>query len=192
MNIYKYKYIYTGKIFKWSMFNFSFDMFITDFLGSFRNGFPLLNFKTLWKYRFVELKTMYQFIMNIYKYIDKYFVNITSDAYFPSVIVVPYGKSYPVLPCYNGTRMYIRPLSSQQRARKPTMVTAFHGSMVKQFPRYWYFVRGIHRSQRPVTHSFDVSLICASINGPVNNREAGDLRRHRAHYDVIVMIKFIS
>ena len=31
------------------------------------------------------------------------------------------------------------------------------------------------------------SLICVWINGWVNNREAGDLRRHRAHYDVIVM-----
>ena len=31
------------------------------------------------------------------------------------------------------------------------------------------------------------SLICARTNGWVNNREAGDLRRHRAHYDVIVM-----
>ena len=32
------------------------------------------------------------------------------------------------------------------------------------------------------------SLICARINGWVNNGEAGDLRLHRAHYDVIVMI----
>ena len=32
------------------------------------------------------------------------------------------------------------------------------------------------------------SLICARINGWVNNREAGDLRRYRAHYDVIVML----
>ena len=31
------------------------------------------------------------------------------------------------------------------------------------------------------------SLICIWINGWVNNREAGDLRRHRAHYDFIVM-----
>ena len=30
------------------------------------------------------------------------------------------------------------------------------------------------------------SLICARINGWVNNREADDLRRLRAHYDVIV------
>ena len=31
------------------------------------------------------------------------------------------------------------------------------------------------------------SLICVWINGWVNNREAGDLRRHLGHYDVIVM-----
>ena len=31
------------------------------------------------------------------------------------------------------------------------------------------------------------SLICAWINGWVNNREAGNLRRKCAHYDVIVM-----
>ena len=54
-------------------------------------------------------------------------------------------------------------------------------------------VTGEFPSQRPVTRSFDVSLICAWINGWVNNREAGDLRRHRAHYDVIVMTwRFIS
>ena len=31
------------------------------------------------------------------------------------------------------------------------------------------------------------SLICAWMNGWVNNREAVDFRRHRAHYDVTVM-----
>ena len=30
------------------------------------------------------------------------------------------------------------------------------------------------------------------MNGWVNNREAGDLRRHRAHYDVTVMMHAIS
>ena len=34
------------------------------------------------------------------------------------------------------------------------------------------------------------SLICARINGWVNNREAGDLRLHRAHYDVTVMYMY--
>ena len=32
------------------------------------------------------------------------------------------------------------------------------------------------------------SLICAWIKDWVNNREAGDLKRHCAHYDVIVML----
>ena len=36
------------------------------------------------------------------------------------------------------------------------------------------------------------SLICAWINDLVNNREAGDLRCHRGHYDVNVMKKPIS
>ena len=33
-------------------------------------------------------------------------------------------------------------------------------------------------------------LICVWINGWVNNHEAGDLRRYRDHYDVIVMNDF--
>ena len=63
----------------------------------------------------------------------------------------------------------------------------------KHFPRYWPFVRGIHRSPVNSPHkgqwcgALVFSLICAWINSWVNNREAGDLRRHRAHYDVIVM-----
>ena len=63
----------------------------------------------------------------------------------------------------------------------------------KHFPRYWPFVRGIPRSPENYPHkgqwrgALMFSLICAKINGWVNNREAGDLRCHRAHYDVIVM-----
>ena len=42
----------------------------------------------------------------------------------------------------------------------------------------------------PRTKASDVELWCARINGRVNNGEAGDLRRHRAHCDVIVMYLF--
>ena len=49
--------------------------------------------------------------------------------------------------------------------------------------RYWPFVRGIHRS----CGALMFSLICAWLNSWVHNRAAGDLRRHSAHYDVIVM-----
>ena len=51
-------------------------------------------------------------------------------------------------------------------------------------------VTGEFPTQRPVTPSFDVFFdLClnSSMNDWLNNREAGDLRRHRAHYDVIVM-----
>ena len=49
-------------------------------------------------------------------------------------------------------------------------------------------VPGEFPTQRPVTRSFDVSSeICARIKGWVNTGEAGDLKRHRVHYDVIVM-----
>ena len=42
-----------------------------------------------------------------------------------------------------------------------------------------------HKGQRRGALMF--FWICARINGWVNNREAGDLMRHRAHYEVIVM-----
>ena len=63
----------------------------------------------------------------------------------------------------------------------------------KHFPRYWPFVRGIHRSPVNSPHkgqwrgALMFSLICVWINGWVNTREAGDLRRYRVHYDVTVM-----
>ena len=43
-------------------------------------------------------------------------------------------------------------------------------------------------SQRPVTRSFEIYIYIYLTNGWANNRDAGDLRRHCAHYDVIVMV----
>ena len=65
----------------------------------------------------------------------------------------------------------------------------------KHFPRYWPFVRGIHRSPVNSPHkgqwrgALMFTLICARKNGWVNNHEAGDLRRYRGHYEVTVMTK---
>ena len=88
------------------------------------------------------------------------------------------------------------------QSRKPV----FEGNVLKKlslenddvvkwinFPQYWPFVQGIHRSPVNSLHkgqwhgSLMLSLICAWINGWLNNREAGDLGLHRAHYDVTVM-----
>ena len=63
----------------------------------------------------------------------------------------------------------------------------------KHFPRYWPFVRGIHRSPVNSPHkgqwrgALMFSLICVWIKDWVNNGKAGDLRRYRAHYGVTVM-----
>ena len=50
---------------------------------------------------------------------------------------------------------------------------------------------GEFAAQRPVTRSFDI-FFDLSLNERLskhNNREAGDLRHHHAHYDVTVMQK---
>ena len=63
----------------------------------------------------------------------------------------------------------------------------------KHFPRNWPFVWEIHLSPVNSPHkgqwrgALMFFLFCALINGWGNNRDAGDLRRHRAHYDVIVL-----
>ena len=73
--------------------------------------------------------------------------------------------------------------------------SSIHDDVIKwkHFPRNWPFVRGIHRSPVNSLHkgqwrgALIISLICVWINDWVNNREAGDLRRYRVLYDVIVM-----
>ena len=76
-----------------------------------------------------------------------------------------------------------------------TSIGPCHDEVIKwkHFPRYWPFVWGIHRSPVNSPHkgqwrgALMFSLICVWINGWENNREAGDLRHYRAHYDVTVM-----
>ena len=63
----------------------------------------------------------------------------------------------------------------------------------KHFPRDWPFVRRIYRSPVNSPHKGQsrgplmFTLICVWINDWVNNGEAGDLRRYRAHYDITLM-----
>ena len=65
----------------------------------------------------------------------------------------------------------------------------------KHFPPYWPFKRGIHQSPVNSPHrcqwrgALMFSFICALTGGCANNRDAGDLRLNRAHYDVTVMIQ---
>ena len=81
--------------------------------------------------------------------------------------------------------------------RDLTGITLNHDDVIKwkHFSRYWPFVRGIHRSPVNSPHKGKwrgalMSFLCAWINAWVNNRKAADMRRHRAHYDVAVMIYY--
>ena len=88
------------------------------------------------------------------------------------------------------------PWSTRNHGKPDRLMSHHHDDVIKwkYFPRYWPFVRGIHRSPVNSPHkgqwrgALFISLICAWINGWVNTSQAGDLRRIRAHYDVIVMM----
>ena len=62
------------------------------------------------------------------------------------------------------------------------------------FSASWRFVRGIHRSPVNILHkgqwrgALQFSLICTWTNACVNSRDAGELRRHRTHYGVTLML----
>ena len=52
-------------------------------------------------------------------------------------------------------------------------------------------LRWIPRTKASDAELLMFSLICTRINGWINNREAGDLRHHRSHCDVIVTQRWI-
>ena len=79
--------------------------------------------------------------------------------------------------------------------KKPLMSNeSWWRHQMKTFSALLAFVWGIHRSPVNSPHkdqwrgALMFSLICAWINGWVNNRETGELICHRAHYDVTVMV----
>ena len=83
-----------------------------------------------------------------------------------------------------------------QSCTKPSIWSTFHSwwrHQMEAFSALLAIVRGSHRSPVISPHkgqwrgSLMFSLICVWINGWVNNGDAGDLRRHRSHYDVTVM-----
>ena len=55
----------------------------------------------------------------------------------------------------------------------------------KHFPRHWSCVRGIHRSQ---VDSPEAWCFLWSVHEDTLSKQSSDWKRHRAHYDVTVMI----
>ena len=84
-------------------------------------------------------------------------------------------------------------VSGTSRARMLQWSLYDHVIKWKHFPHYWPFMWVIHQPTVNSPHQGQwggvwwVLFIRAWINGWVNNHQAGYLRRHRAHYDVIVM-----
>ena len=68
--------------------------------------------------------------------------------------------------------MMIRRSNTEKKELKRCSLDTIHDHVIKwkHFPRYWPFVRVMHWSP---------------VNSP--HIEAGDLRRHRADYDVTVL-----
>ena len=73
-------------------------------------------------------------------------------------------------------------------------VQSLHDDVIKRkhYPRYWPFVWGhlwipLTKTSDAELWCFVLFLICAWTNSWANNRDTGDLRCHRGHYDVTVM-----
>ena len=103
---------------------------------------------------------------------------------------------YLTIWCHNAAMIYY----VSWRLSQISLANLIHDDVIKwkHFPRYWPFVRGIHRSPVNSPHKSQwcgalmFSLICTRINGWLNNGEAGDLRCRRAHHDVTAMLRSIA
>ena len=145
----------------------------------------------LWTNLFTQIQTIYtsdiSFINNICDFLYNIYVYMENGLSFP--------KSTPIRNHRLLTRLChdYKNFENIHRLTLQSMQSYDDVIKWKHFPRYWPFVRGIHRSPGNSPHkgqwrgTLMFSLICVWIYGWVNNREAGDLRRYRAHYDVIVM-----
>ena len=116
----------------------------------------------------------------------------------------PIKNTKALLPrwCCRHCHCHLEPRNKQWTSYTAYPVTLSHGIMMTSSngnifrvtgPLCW----GIHRSlidSPPKGHlrgALMFSLICAWTNGWANNRDIGDLRRHRAHFDPIVMVWFV-
>ena len=111
---------------------------------------------------------------------------ITKELHLKSVMICIVGPKF--YPNWNFAKFSSPPTFSL--GDESLWNVAEHDDVIKwkHFSRYWPFVQGIHRWHKGLWRgALMFSSSCAPINGWVNTGEDGDLRRHCAHYDVIVM-----
>ena len=98
----------------------------------------------------------------------------------------------PIYPTKSLARLLMTWLRRMELMASAVMALIRH--QMETFSALLPFVRGIHRLPVNSPHkgqwrgALMFSLICVWTNGWVNNREAGDLRRHGAHSDFAVMV----
>ena len=148
-----------------------------------------------------------ELVIHTYQQIQPCLANDSSNAFFWMGVVVPWYffslKCVPVSLLDNKSASVLLHIGAEQTTSRK-LHQGWHNSLMhvyhdvikwKHFPRYWPFVRGIHRSPVNSPHkgqwrgAFMFSLICVWINGWVNSREARDFRRYRSHYDVTIMTR---
>ena len=112
------------------------------------------------------------------------YTQIQQDHYKPYLVhnITKYATTYKFLS--SKSLLWLRSCKVQEFMMKSSNGNIFRvtGHLCGEFTG-----SGEFPTQRPVTRSFDISLIYVWINDWVNNREAGDLRRHLTPYDVIIM-----
>ena len=94
---------------------------------------------------------------------------------------LPTNHSNNLWPCQTGLLIWL----FWDKCQVFVTLIKIHDDVIKwkNFPRN--SVNSPHKGQWRAALMF--TLICVWINGCVNNREAGDLRRYYAHYGVTVM-----
>ena len=145
-----------------------------------------------------DIRKYYRYNLKLWNTFDFPRVNLFCFLHVLGQLLLALKDEYPEILCVHN-----RPVSQIPRCigqyptihRLVTEICTQYDDVInwKHFPCYWPFVRGIHRWPVNSPHkgqwreALMFSLICAWINGWVNNGEAGGLRCHRAHYDVTVM-----
>ena len=115
-------------------------------------------------------------------------VEITGFFYLFLILIIKIFITSAICQCMLDSVIWTNPMnrmSSKIWLKNEIDNWLYHGDIIKwkYFPRYWPFVRGIRRSPVKSQHKGQwrgvvmFSVICAWINGWVNNGEARDLRR---------------
>ena len=137
---------------------------------------------------------------------QRWYINTKTDLFHIIKTLHPYNTAFQIFdfhiaiicPKYKEMRLSV---NNDHRQRTASWGVAFHPSMMTSSNRNIFRDTGplcVHRSPVNSPHrgqwrgALMFSLICAWINDWVNNREAGDLRRHHSNYDSIATQHYFS